>query len=179
MAIFFGIGFSRLVCRCFNAFIGGNAVPSFAILEYQGTNRANLNTLIADMASRLSHGLVLKGGDYPIEAAVGKSQHTHTEALMACPYAPIAQDTLIGVVGEGFATRICRPMVYQLPETLGIYLDSENGAELLELACAVFGAMSAVHWMAGQKKLQSGASQSSSLRSLSVDHHAFRHRLRA
>jgi hypothetical protein len=69
--------------------------------------------------------------------------------------------------------------MHQFPETLGIYLDSENSAELLELARTILRAVSTVHRMAGQKKLQSGASQASSLGALSVDHHTLGDRLRA
>ena len=100
MATFLGIGLTSLACSCFGAFLGATGVPLFAIFEYQGSYWANLNAHVADVASRLSDGLVLKGGDYPIEAAVGKSQHTYPEALTACPYAPVAQDTLIGVVDK-------------------------------------------------------------------------------
>jgi hypothetical protein len=68
-------------------------------------------------------------------------------------------------------------MVHQFPEPLGIYLGSENGAELLELTGTIFSAVSAVHRVAGQNKLQSGASQPYSPGALSIDHHTLGNRL--
>ena len=171
------MGFTCLVRNCFNAFLGGTGRSFLVIFEYKSSYRANFDTLVADVACRLSDRLVLKCSYYPIEAAVCKSQHTYSEALTARPYTPVAQDTLIGVVDKVRAARIYSKVVHQLPETLGIYLDIENRAELLELARTILCTVSTVHRMAGQKKLQSGASQPPSLRALSIDHHTLGDRL--
>ena len=100
MATFLGIGLTSLVCSCFTAFFYAAGAPPLAILKYQGSYWANLNAFVADVASRLGDWLVLEGSDHPIEAAMGKTQHTYTEALTAGPYAPATQDAFIGVVDK-------------------------------------------------------------------------------
>ena len=100
MATFLGIGHTGLACSCLSAFLGAAGALLFAILKYQGPYRANLNALIADVASRLSDGLILEGSNHSIEATMSETQHTHTEALTARPYAPAAQDAFIGVIDK-------------------------------------------------------------------------------
>ncbi len=70
------------------------------IFQDQGAHRANSYTIVADMAARLSDGLVFEGSDHSIEAATGETQDPYAEALPAYPHAPAAENAFVGVVGE-------------------------------------------------------------------------------
>ena len=104
------------------------------IFQHESPDRTYRNTIVADMAARLSHGLVFKGSDHSIEAAMGETQHPYAEALPAHPHTPATKYTLVRVIYECRAARIYAIIMQKLPESLGVNLDAQMRAELLQFA---------------------------------------------
>jgi hypothetical protein len=72
---------------------------SLFILEHQGTRRADTNALHAFQASELAKGLISKGSNHPLKAAVGKAEDTYS-MLPAYPHTPPTEHTLIRVIDK-------------------------------------------------------------------------------
>jgi hypothetical protein len=100
------------------------------------------------MASRLCNRFIFKGSYNPAEAAVSEAQHTYAEALAAHPHALSTKYAFVWVIDKLRATRIDGVIMHKFPESLGIELDSQEGTELLQLARAILGTMSAINRMA-------------------------------
>lgn len=69
------------------------------ILESQGAGGADGDTLSTFLAIN-ADGLIAKGGDYSIEATVGKAEGTGSNTVPAHPHAPFTEDAFIRVVDE-------------------------------------------------------------------------------
>jgi len=105
-----------------------------AIFQYESPDRTYRNTIVADMAARLSYRFVFKGSDYSIEASMSETQSPYAEALPAHPHTPATKYTLVRVVYESRAARIYGIIMQKLPESLGVNLDAQMRAELLQFA---------------------------------------------
>ena len=94
------------------------------IFQHESPDRTYRNTIVADMATRLSYRFILKGGDYSVEASMSEAQSPYAEALPAYPHTPAAKYTLVRVVYKCRAARIYRIIMQKLPESPGINLDA-------------------------------------------------------
>jgi len=72
---------------------------SFIIFECQGTRRTGTNALRAFQASEFAKGLISKGSNHPLKAAVGKAEDTYS-MLSAYPHTPPTEHTLIRVIDK-------------------------------------------------------------------------------
>ena len=75
------------------------AVSDFSLFENKRTGGADADALPAFQAG-LAEGLIGKGSDRSPEAAVGKAKNTYSQALVAYPYTPLAENAFIRVVSE-------------------------------------------------------------------------------
>jgi hypothetical protein len=99
----------------------------------------------------LSNGLVSKGGDHPLEAALSKADGSYAQAFPAYPHASAAENAFVGVIYENGTAGIYRKFPFQPPEPFCLQLDAQVSSYFLKLTPSVRCAMGTVNRVASQK----------------------------
>ena len=90
----------------FNVFSGLVYFNRVTIFEGQCPNGACCNAFSTSIAPGLGYRVVGKCGYHSLETPLGKTNSSYSQALMAYPYAPAAEHTLVGVIDEDRAAVI-------------------------------------------------------------------------
>ena len=77
-----------------------------ALTKYQSPNRANGDALATFLAAGLIHGLISKGGDYSVEAPVGKTDGSLAQLFLAYPNASATENTFVRVINKQGIARV-------------------------------------------------------------------------
>jgi len=72
----------------------------FTIFEHQGAGRTDNNALPTFLASEVAKGLIGKGGNHSLKAAVGKAEDTYSQTLPTYPDTTPAEHAFIRVIDK-------------------------------------------------------------------------------